>query len=127
MASNSPHAKELLRRGSRLAGRLNSKWFVVYVETPNESPMLMDAEVQRRLHENLELARSLGAEIVKLEGKDVAEAILEFARTHSVKQIVVGRSFRTWWRKLVEGSFIEKLVQGADGIDIYVVTFPRTS
>src|SRR5207302_5055722 len=46
MASNSPFAKELLRRGSRLAGRLNAKWYVVYVETPRESPVAIDSEVQ---------------------------------------------------------------------------------
>ena len=36
MASASPRAASLLRRGSRLAGRLNTDWFVVYVETPGE-------------------------------------------------------------------------------------------
>src|SRR5581483_12365819 len=85
LASQSPQAKELLRRGSRLAGRFNPRWFVVYVETPGESPTLVDSEVQRRLHENLELARSLGAEIVKLEGDDIAEAILDFARKNGVQ------------------------------------------
>jgi two-component system sensor histidine kinase KdpD len=125
MASNSPRAKELLRRGSRLAGRLNSKWFVVYVETPQESPIRVDAEVQRRLHENLELARSLGAEVVKLEGEDVAHAILEFARENSVQQIIIGRSFRPRWREILSGSFIDELIREANGIDVTVVTFPR--
>ncbi|HZU99687.1 MAG TPA: universal stress protein [Planctomycetota bacterium] len=123
LASNSPQAKEILRRGSRLAGRLNERWFVVYVETPHESPTLVDAEVQRRLHENLELARSLGAEIVKLEGTDVAETILDFARKHEVQHIVVGRSRRSRWRELLQGSVIERLLRGAHGIDIHVMTF----
>jgi two-component system sensor histidine kinase KdpD len=123
MASNSPHAKELLRRGARLAGRLNSRWYVVYVETPRESPMLVDSEVQRRLHENLELARSLGAETVKLEGKDVAKTILDFARSHNVQQIVIGRSYRSPLRSLISGSVVDELVREGRGIDVYVVTF----
>lgn len=127
MASNSPFAKELLRTGSRLAGRLNMKWFVVYVETPSESPVAIDAEVQRRLLENLELARSLGAEVQKLEGTDVVQTILEFARRSSVRHIVVGRSFRSRWREMFTGSFVDQLVRQADGIGIYVVTFPRTA
>ncbi len=126
LASNSPQAKELLRRGSRLSGRLNAKWYVVYVETPSESPVLMDSEVQRRLHENLELARSLGAEVVKLEGKDVAQTILDFARAHSVQHIVVGRSFRSRLSEVLMGSLIDRLVRGADGIDIHVATFSKT-
>jgi two-component system sensor histidine kinase KdpD len=122
MASNSPQAQALLRRGSRIAGRLNAKWYVVYVETPRESPVLVDAEVQRRLHENLELARSLGAEVHKLEGTDVARTILDFARSHSVQHVVIGRSFRPRWREILSGSFIDDLIRQADGVDIHVVT-----
>ena len=126
MASNSPQAQALLRRGSRIAGRLNAKWYVVYVETPHESPVLVDAEVQRRLHENLELARSLGAEVHKLEGTEVARTILDFARSHSVQHVVIGRSFRPRWREILAGSFIDQLIRQADGIDIHVVTVPGT-
>src|SRR3982751_2497207 len=41
LASNPPRAKTLLSRGSRMAGRLNTDWFVVYVETPDEAPNLI--------------------------------------------------------------------------------------
>ena len=34
LSSYPPHAMTLLRRGSRMAGRLSTDWFVVYVETP---------------------------------------------------------------------------------------------
>jgi len=34
MSSYPPHAATLLRKGSRMAGRLNTDWFLVYVETP---------------------------------------------------------------------------------------------
>src|SRR5438105_14094424 len=40
LASNPPRAKTLLARGSRMAGRLNTDWYVVYVETPEEAPHL---------------------------------------------------------------------------------------
>lgn len=123
LASNSPHAKELLRRGSRLAGKFNPRWFAAYVRTPSESPVRVDAEVQRRLHENLELARSLGAEVVQLEGDDVAGAILDFARKSSVQHVVVGRSYLPRWRELLRGSIIDRLIREARGLDVHVVTF----
>src|SRR5712692_8450150 len=47
LSSYPPHAATLLRRGSRMAGRLSTDWFVVYVETPREAPHLIDAEAQR--------------------------------------------------------------------------------
>src|SRR5262249_23247254 len=37
LSSYPPRAAILLRRGSRIAGRLNTDWFVVYVETPRSA------------------------------------------------------------------------------------------
>ena len=37
-----------------MAGRLNTDWFVVYVETPGEAPDRIDAEAQRHLLANIE-------------------------------------------------------------------------
>src|SRR5204863_7626719 len=54
LASTPPRAKTLLSRGSRLAGRLNTDWFVVYVETPQEAPNLIDSEAQRHLLGNMD-------------------------------------------------------------------------
>ena len=59
----------LLRKASRIAGRLNSDWFCVYVQTPNERPDRIDSTVQRQLVDNIQLAQSLGAEVVKLHGR----------------------------------------------------------
>jgi K+-sensing histidine kinase KdpD len=70
MASASPRAAALLRRGSRLAGRLNTDWFVVYVETPGESATRIASDAQRYLIENIERARELGAQVRRLQARD---------------------------------------------------------
>src|SRR6266536_1502660 len=44
-----PHVAMLLRQGSRLAGRLNTDWFVVHVETKHETGHRIDAALQRYL------------------------------------------------------------------------------
>src|SRR3990172_8205157 len=80
LSSNPPHALALLRRGSRLAGRLNTNWYVVYVETPEEAPQPIDSEAQRKLLHNAEKARDLGAEVVRLRSTDPAAAMLDLAR-----------------------------------------------
>src|SRR5215468_3326553 len=54
LSSFTPRASALLRRGSRLAGRLNTDWFVVYVETPGESPTRIASDAQRYLIDNIE-------------------------------------------------------------------------
>ena len=68
MSSDPPHTATLLRKASRIAGRLNSDWYCVYVQTPDERADRIDATVQRHLVDNIQLAQSMGAEVVKLEG-----------------------------------------------------------
>jgi two-component system, OmpR family, sensor histidine kinase KdpD len=123
MASNPPRAKTLLARASRMAGRLNSDWFAVYVETPSEAPHLIDAEAQRHLLANLEKAKELGAEVVRLKSAEPAEALLEFARSHGVSRIVVGRSLEPFWKQILRGSVVVQLLKSADDVDLHVVSF----
>src|SRR5512137_1309788 len=99
LSSNPPHAATLLRRGSRLAGRLNTDWYVVYVETPRESPERIDSEAQRHLHANVARAKELGAEVVRLRSDDPAGALLDFARAHRVSDVILGRGSEPWWRR----------------------------
>jgi two-component system sensor histidine kinase KdpD len=123
IASRTPHSAMLLRRASRLAGRLNTNWYVVYVETPKENPLTIDAEAQRRLIDTEQKARELGAEVVRLSAKDPVPALLEFARTHGVGHIVIDRTSKPLWRQLLGQSVMFRLVKEAAGFDLHVVSF----
>lgn len=123
LSSNPPHARTLLRRGSRLAGRLNTDWYVVYVETPNEAPDLIDSTVQRHLLQNIERAKGLGAEVVRLRGVDPVDTLLEFARSHHVSDLVIGRAQGSWLHRLLRRSFTAQMVAQAEGFDLHVVSF----
>ncbi|HVI76143.1 MAG TPA: universal stress protein [Anaeromyxobacteraceae bacterium] len=123
LSSNPPHALALLRRGSRMAGRLNTDWFVVYVETPRESPERIDSEAQRHLLSNIDKARELGAEVVRLKASDPAEALLDFARSHRVGDVIIGRTELPGWRRLLRSSVVERLVREGDGLDLHVISF----
>jgi two-component system sensor histidine kinase KdpD len=120
MSSNSPQALTLLRRGSRMAGRLNTDWFVVYVETPGETALRIPAEAQRVLSTNLDKATELGAEVVRIQAKDPVPALLDFAHSHSVGHIVVGRAPKAGWTRFFTRSLIERLIDGAEGLDVHV-------
>jgi two-component system sensor histidine kinase KdpD len=123
LSSNPPHALALLRRGSRMAGRLNTDWYVVYVETPREAPDRIDAEAQRHLLANIDKARELGAEVVRLKSSDPAAALIDFARAHRVSDVIVGRTDLPWWRRLGRGTVLERLVREGEGLDLHVVSF----
>ena len=112
MSSLSPNADALLRYGSRLAGRLNRNWYVLYVQTSRESALRIDAATQRRLADTLDLARQVGAKVFTYQGDDVVKTILQFAREHRVGHIIMGPSGRRipFWRRLFgETSLLERL------------------
>jgi two-component system sensor histidine kinase KdpD len=123
LSSNPPHALALLRRGSRMAGRLNTDWYVVYVETPRESPKRIDSEAQRHLLTNIDKARELGADVVKLRSSDPAAALVDFALSHNVSDVIIGRTQLPWWRRVLRPSVPERLVREAPGIDLHIVSF----
>jgi two-component system, OmpR family, sensor histidine kinase KdpD len=117
-----PHGAMLLRQGSRLAGRLNTDWFVVHVETKHEANHRIDSTLQRYLLEDEQRARDLGAEVVRLRSEDPVQALLEFGRARGVRHIVVGRSHKPWWRRLLGQSPVYKLVTQAAGFDLHIVS-----
>lgn len=92
MSSRSPNTDALLRYGSRLAGRLNRNWYVLYVQTSRESATQIDAATQRHLNNTLELARQVGATVFTYQSDDIVKTILQFAREHRVGHIIIGPS-----------------------------------
>jgi two-component system sensor histidine kinase KdpD len=120
LSSRGPRAAALLRRGSRLAGRLNTDWYAVYVETPREAPDRIDAEAQRHLLDNLERARELGAEVVKLQSADPIGVLLDFARSHRVKHVILGRSRDPWWKRALGRTFLLRFLQESGEFDVTI-------
>ena len=123
MSSNPPYTAALLRKASRIAGRLNSDWYCVYVQTSDERADRIDSIVQRTLVENIQLAQSMGAEVVKLEGERVPDALIDFATKRGVTLLIIGQSRRSRLHRLRYGSVVEQLVNNSMGLDVLVVSF----
>jgi two-component system sensor histidine kinase KdpD len=121
MSSIPSATRRLLRRGARLAGGLNSMWFVAYVRTPGETPERIDTAALRSLADNITLAKELGAEVVRLEGTEVAEALARFAREHRITHAVFGRTRRPAWHERIRGSVLDRFMRLAPSVDVLVV------
>ena len=119
--SSSPKVKRLIRRGSRVAGRMNTDWYVVYVETPGEAPDRISATAQRQVAENLQFARELGAEVVTLKGADVVAELARFARENNVTYVVMGHTERSRLKEFLRGSVINRLIRELGDVDVQVV------
>ncbi|MCA3749738.1 MAG: universal stress protein [Rubrobacter sp.] len=121
--SSKPNATSLLRRGSRVAGRMNTDWYAVYVQTPREAPEKLSATAQRQISENLQFARELGAEVVWLKGRDVVDELVRFAREHNVTYVIMGHPRRTRWEKFWRGDVIDRFIyEVGEGVDVQVVS-----
>lgn len=114
-------AKRILRVGSRIAGRLASDWFAVYVETPDEEPGKINPEDARALQENVRFAEGLGARIVKLKGRHVADQLIDFARREGITHVVFGQSARSRWDLLIHGSVINRFLHEVRDATVQVV------
>jgi two-component system sensor histidine kinase KdpD len=122
LSSDPPLSRVLLRKASRIAGRLNTDWFCVYVQTSQERADRIDSTIQRQLVDNIQLAQSLGAEVVKLEGEDVAATLGRFASERGVTLAIVGETRRSRWYRLRRGSIVDRLMATRARLDVLVVS-----
>ena len=114
-------AKRLLRTGSRIAGRLASDWYAVYVETPNEEPGRIKPQDYAALQENIRFAEELGARVVRLKSRKVADALIDFARREGVTHVVFGQTSRSRWDILLHGSIINRFLDEVRDATVQVV------
>jgi two-component system, OmpR family, sensor histidine kinase KdpD len=92
---------ELLRFGSRLAGRLNRNWYAVYVQTLQENPVRIDAARQRHMAETLTLANQLGATVFTLKSDGIAETLARFAEEYHIGHMLLGKPrLKPLWKRI---------------------------
>lgn len=122
LSSDPSHAEILIRKATRLASQLSTHCYAVYVQRGAESPTQIDSTLQRKLQNNLKLAKNLGAEVVTVQGENLVEALVTFATTHHVRHAVFGKSRRSPLMERVKGSLILDFIHDSVGIDVHVVT-----
>jgi len=118
-------ANKLLRIGSRIAGRLASDWHAVYVETPGEEMGRIKPEDYVALQENIRFAEELGAKVVKLKSRRVADALIDFARREGITHVVFGQTSRSRWDILLHGSIINRFLDEVRDATVQVVPLDR--
>jgi len=119
-------AKNLLRVGSRIAGRLATDWFAVYVETPREEPGRIKPEDLAALQDNIRFAEELGATVVKLKGSRIADLLVDFAKREGITHVIFGQSARSRWDLLVRGSIVDRFLRDVRNATVQIVAVPAT-
>jgi len=114
-------ARPLVLKASRLAGRMNTRWYAVYVRQRRTHPENISAEQHRKLSENVQLAISLGATVITRESEDVVGALLDFVHSEGITVLVVGRPTRHGLVSRIAPSTVHKLLERGRGFDIVIV------
>lgn len=91
ISSNEKTAKTVIRKTARLASYYNSKWFVLYVQTPAESSQKIALDKQRHLINHFKLAVQLGAEVIRVEHAQVAATIMAVAEQKGITTLCIGK------------------------------------
>ncbi len=120
MSSNAL-APRVLRTGARIAGRLGSKWYAVYVETPREQPGRIKAADSEALQQNIRLAESLGATVVRVKAEHPSEGLIAFAQREGITHVIFGQSARSRIEILWRGSTLNKFLSAVPDAAVQVV------
>jgi two-component system, OmpR family, sensor histidine kinase KdpD len=122
VSSNPNGTEEILRRATRIAGRLNADLYAVHVETPGESVSKISTANFRALLDNINLAADLGAEVVWLKGTNVLKCLLDFALEKKITQIILGRTHYNAWNRFLRHSLTNELINRATNFDVVIVS-----
>lgn len=114
-----PGGEHTVRSTARLASQLGTGWHAIYIETP--SLQRLPAAQREQILKTLKLAEDLGATTAVVSGHDIALAAVEYARSHNLSKIVVGRAHPSWpWR----APHIKRLARYAPDIDLVEIGAP---
>jgi len=116
--SGSPSGQYLIARAARMGRRMDAELYIVNVEReigPRE-------ENPKGLEANLRFGENLGAQVVRLKGKSVADTIADFVRHKHITQVIFGRASLRDWRKYLYLSVVHRFLRESPAVDIHIVT-----
>lgn len=91
ISSNENTAKNVIRKTARLANYYQSKWYALYVETPNERFDKIALDKQRFLIKNFQLVTELGGEIIRIKANIISDTIVQQAEKWKITTICIGK------------------------------------
>jgi len=123
--STRPGTERLLRIGARVAGRLATNWYAVYVTRPDDDKGHGDPEAFHRLEEYQRMARDLGAKVVSLTDRNISDALIRFAQQENISHVIFGQPARSRWEILLRGSVLNRFLSEIRDVSVQVVPMSK--
>lgn len=113
---------KIIRHAKRLADQIKAEWMAVYVD---RARVKNNPEQRANAIQNLRFAEQLGGKTKILNGFDIVNEVLNYAREENVTLIVIGKKIRPRWRDLFSRRLADELVRYSKEIDVYIVTHTK--
>jgi two-component system sensor histidine kinase KdpD len=124
ISSNAETSKIVIRKTARLASYYRSPWFVLYVQSSDESLDRIKLDKQRHLINNFKLATELGAELLKVKSDEITPTIMQVAEEREITTICIGKPhlnlFQVILRTAVFNGLLKKIA--ATEIDLVILS-----
>ncbi len=121
ISTNDESAKVIIRKTARLASYYRSKWYVLYVQTSNESSDKINLASQRHLINNMKTATQLGAEVLKIKSDNIAKSIWEAADKYDITTICIGKPHFKFYQLVMKTAVFTQLLKKMSKTDIDLV------
>ncbi|MEN9908648.1 MAG: hypothetical protein RLZZ540_1797 [Bacteroidota bacterium] len=124
ISSNDRTAKIVIRKTARLASYYNSDWYVLYVQTPKESSDKIALDKQRHLINNFKLATQLGAEVIKVEAKNITDTMLEVVKQKQITTVCIGKPHFNLFKVILSTTIFNRLLNNLSlsNIDLVILS-----
>ena len=121
ISTNDESAKIIIRKTARLASYYRSKWYVLYVQTSNESSDKINLASQRHLINNMKTATQLGGEVLKIKSDNIAKTIWEMAEIYEITTICIGKPHFKFYQLVMKTAVFTQLLKKMSKTDIDLV------
>jgi two-component system sensor histidine kinase KdpD len=121
VSSNDETAKKVIRKTARLASYYNSNWYVLYVQTTEESNDKIPLAAQRHLINNFKMATELGGEVINIKDDSIANSIVKVAEEKAVTTICIGKPHFRLWKIILATAVFNQLLNKLSQTDIDLV------
>lgn len=122
-----PNGERLIQRGGKLAKMLGCD---LHILTIDQNPFdEFDAEKSDYITYWQQLSEKLSATSFTLkdnEKRPVSKVIADYAREHSITQIILGQTAQSRWEQLTKGSIINSLLREIPFVDLHIISVSRS-
>ncbi|MDA8299718.1 MAG: sensor histidine kinase KdpD [Deltaproteobacteria bacterium] len=126
LISSNPDSARLLRIGSKLAGRLNSNFYVLHINLKHRENNKSE-DYERYLSKNISVAENLGAAVFSFQSDDVVSGVIDFVKTNNISHLVIGATNekRKFFGIFPKKSIVNRLIDSLPNVSFHVI--PTTS